>query len=124
MERNIIMLSALFKSIIDQDTDPVVICDPDSVIVYMNPASIRRYRKDLTGRNLSLCHTPESAAKIQRVLNWFRESPDHNRIFTTRVDRENADVYMVALRSSEGTLIGYYEKHERRDPDTAPFYDF
>ena len=30
------MLEKLFKSIIDQDTAPIVVCDTESVIVYMN----------------------------------------------------------------------------------------
>ena len=29
-----------------------------------------------------------------------------------------------ALRDEDGTLIGYYEKHEYRDPETLPRYDF
>ena len=118
------MLSALLKSVIDQDVDPIVICDPDSMIVYMNPASISRYHADLTGRNLSFCHTPESNARIAQVLDWFRESPQHNRLLVTRSERRNTDIYMIALRSSDGTLIGYYEKHERRDRDPSPFYAF
>ena len=31
---------------------------------------------------------------------------------------------MVALRDSEGGLIGYYEKHEFRNPETAGLYDY
>lgn len=27
----------LFKSILDQDKAPIVVCDMDSIIVYMNP---------------------------------------------------------------------------------------
>ena len=33
------------------------------------------------------------------------------------------DVYMVALRDADGTLIGYYEKHEYRSPETMKLYD-
>jgi hypothetical protein len=29
---------------------------------------------------------------------------------------------MVALRDGEGNLIGYYEKHEYRNPESAEFY--
>lgn len=31
---------------------------------------------------------------------------------------------MVALRNDDGTLIGYYEKHEYRNKDETPFYQF
>ncbi len=112
-----------FKSIIDQDHAPIVICDLASTIIYMNPASIKRYHRDLTGTNLKLCHNNDSNAKIDRVLEWFSASPDHNVVYTSRNDRENKDVYMVALRDEADTLIGYYEKHEYRSNETGSFYD-
>lgn len=31
---------------------------------------------------------------------------------------------MVALRDEDGTLIGYYEKHEYRARDEEPYYNF
>ena len=31
---------------------------------------------------------------------------------------------MIALRDDEGNLIGYYEKHEYRNAETAKFYQF
>ncbi len=116
------MLRQLFQSVIDQDPAPVVICDLDSVIVYMNPASVALYHGDLTGRNLAACHSRESNEKIQRVLSWFAQSSEHNRVYTMRDDRRNKDIYMVALRDERGTLIGYYEKHEYRDPERAAPY--
>ena len=60
---------------------------------------------------------------INRVLNWFRESKDNNRIFTFRNEKENKDVYMVALRDDSGELIGYYEKHEYRNHETQSKYN-
>ena len=117
------MLHKLLKSVADQDNAPVVICDLDSVIVYMNPAAIARYHGNLTGKSLKACHNADSNQKIDRVLAWFAESTEHNRVYTSRNDRENKDVYMVALRDDDGTLIGYYEKHEYRNRETADLYD-
>ncbi len=45
-------LYKLFKSILEQDTAPVVVCDMDDIIVYMNPSAIKSYHKDLTGARL------------------------------------------------------------------------
>ena len=118
------MLFELFKSVMEQDSAPVVICDTNSVIVYMNPASIARYGGDLTGKNLKLCHPPEANTAIDRVLSWFAESREHNKVYTSRNDRENKDVYMVALRNENGSLIGYYEKHEYRDCEAGALYAF
>lgn len=117
------MLNKLFKSIIDQDRAPVVVCDLESTIVYMNPASVARYHGDLTGKSLKACHNAESNAKIDKVLAWFSQSVDNNSVYTSRNDRENKDVYMIALRDGDGTLIGYYEKHEYRDREIAELYE-
>ena len=118
------MINKLLKSVLDQDTAPVVACDLDDIIVYMNPSAIRHYRKDLTGSNLKDCHNAESNKKIDKVLAWFGESRDNNIIYTYHDDKKNKDVYMVALRDEDGTLIGYYEKHEYRNRETSKLYDF
>lgn len=116
-------MEKLFKSVIDQDKAPVVICDLTSTILYMNPASMTRYHGDLTGKNLKDCHNADSNAKIDRVLEWFAQSRDNNMVYTSRTEAENKDVYIVALRDEIGDLIGYYEKHEFRNRETAAFYD-
>ena len=46
------MLNKLFKSVLEQDRAPIVICDLEHTIVYMNPVAIERYHKDLTGLSL------------------------------------------------------------------------
>lgn len=112
-----------FKSVLEQDIAPVVLCDLKSDIVYMNPAAIRRYRVDLTGKSLKSCHSPEANQKIDKVLEWFGKSADNNIVYTYRNEKENKDVYMVALRNQDGTLIGYYEKHEYRNIEGRKTYD-
>lgn len=121
-------LSKYFKSIIDQDRCAVVICNIEHEIIYMNPAAVMRYAKRggqaLIGRSLLECHNPQSVEQIKKVVSWFAESTEHNMIYTSRNEKENKDVYMVALRDEDGSLIGYYEKHEYRDKETAKMYDF
>ena len=117
-------LTNFFKSIIDADTAPVVICDLEHTVVYTNPASIARYHTDLTGKSLKACHNADSNAKIDRVVAWFSENSENNIVFTSRNDKENKDVYMVALRDDNGKLIGYYEKHEYREKETSGLYEF
>ena len=121
-------LSAFFKSVIDQDRAPVVLCDLDHTILYMNPAAIRNYAKHggekLIGQSLLACHNPHSQELIQKTVAWFRESPEHNIIYEFHNEKDNRDVYTVALRDADGTLIGYYEKHEYRNPETAKLFDF
>jgi hypothetical protein len=57
------------------------------------------------------------------VLEWFGKNHENNIVYTFRNDDENKDVYMVALRDNDGNLIGYYEKHEYRNRETAKLYD-
>lgn len=118
-------LSLFFKSVIDQDRAAVVICNLQHEIIYMNAASVERYKKhgDLTGRSLLDCHSPKSNEMIKRVVKWFAEDKSHNIVFTFRNEKENKDVYMVALRGADGELIGYYEKHEYRSAETMQLYD-
>lgn len=121
-------LSAFFKSVIDQDTASVVLCDPKHTILYMNPAAIRNYAKrggeKLIGKSLLDCHNQHSQELIKKTVAWFAESQDNNRVFEFHHEKDNRDVYTVALRDGDGTLIGYYEKHEYRCPETAQPFDF
>lgn len=117
-----------FKSVLEQDRSAVVLCNLDHTIIYMNPAAGERYAKyggmALLGQSLLDCHGPRSNEMIRKVVAWFSQSRDHNLIYTSRNDRENKDVYMVALRDEGGELIGYYEKHEYRNRETMELYDF
>ena len=121
-------LSVYFRSVMEQDQCAVVICNLEHEIIYMNPAAVDRYAKrggaELVGKSLLDCHNARSNEIIKKVVAWFGESTEHNRIYTFHNDKENKDVYLIALRDEAGTLIGYYEKHEYRDRETEEFYDF
>jgi len=121
-------LGQFFQSIVEQDTSPIVICNLEHEIIYMNPAAVKRHQgrggEKLVGKSLLSCHNEDSREKIRKVTEWFRDSREHNLIYTSRNDKENKDIYMVALRDGEGTLIGYYEKHEYRDRETKGMYCF
>lgn len=117
-----------FKSIIEQDRASVVVCNPDHIIIYMNKSAKERYGKrggeKLIGQSLLNCHNEHSCELIKKITGWFAESPDNNMIYTFHNEKENKDVYMVALRDDSGKLIGYYEKHEYRNTETAEILDF
>lgn len=121
-------LSKYFKSVIEQDTSAVVICNLNHEIIYMNPAAVQRYARHggakLIGKSLLECHNEQSQKMIKKTIEWFKKSRSNNIIYTYRNEKENKDVYMVALRDDNETLIGYYEKHEYRNIETAEKYDF
>ena len=79
--------------------------------------------QDLTGSSLKDCHPTDANKKIDKVLGWFKDSEENNIIYTYHNEKENKDVYMVALRDDDGTLIGYYEKHEYRNRETVGLYE-
>ncbi len=119
-------MTDFYKSIIDQDRNAIVICNLQHEIIYMNPAAVANYKKSggekLIGQNIMDCHNPQSQEKIEQVVNWFLESEDHNLVYTFHNEKQNKDVYMVALRDSGKKLIGYYEKHEYRNKETMELY--
>ena len=121
------MENNFFKSVIDADDAPVVICDLEHTIVYMNPTAVKRYEKRggaaLVGRSIKGCHNGDSNDKIEQVIAWFKKDKGNNKVYTFRNEKENKDVYMIALRNDEGELIGYYEKHEYRNIETMKLYD-
>lgn len=114
-------LARFFKSIIDLDEMPVVICDLQHEIIYMNPAAKIRYAKSggekLLGRSLLDCHNPDSVSKIKRNVELMRNDKSVNKIFEVHSVRNggNNDVYTAAIRDEDGELIGYYEKFEDKN---------
>ena len=120
-------LNEIFKSVLNADRAAVVICDLEHTIIYMNPVAVARYEKwggkALLGKSLLDCHNEKSREMINKVLDWFKKSTDNNLVYTFYNQKENKDVYMVALRNDSGDLIGYYEKHEYRNRETMKMYD-
>ena len=112
-------LTPFFKSIIDQDNCPIVICDLNHQIIYMNQTACENYSKRggvaLVGKNLLDCHNDNSNKTIIKIIEWFKSAPSNNRIHISYNEKQNKDVYMIALRDEQGSLIGYYEKHEYRN---------
>lgn len=121
-------IQSFIKSVVDGDDMPVVICDKEHMIVYMNPEAVKRYEKrggaKLVGKSIFDCHNEHSCEIIKAVSQRFAETPDLNKIFTYHKGWNGADsdIYMVALRNDKGEYMGYYEKHESRIHDASkPF---
>ncbi len=72
-------ISIYFKSVVDSNCAPIVICNLEHKIIYMNPAAIQRYSKrggsKLIGSSLLDCHNSESNEKFSRSLTGFAEIP-------------------------------------------------
>jgi len=127
-EPETLKLMPFLRSILEQDSMHIVVCDTKHTIIYMNAAAGRAYEKRggmaLLGSSLLDCHNEQSCKMIQKIVDWFSADSNNNTIHTYFNEQDMRDVYMVALRDDGGKLIGYYEKHECRRRDETPLYDF
>lgn len=96
------MLFDFFKGIIDEDLMPIVICNLNNEIIYLNPTAVKRYEKyggnELLGKSILNCHNKNSEKIILETVENFKQNKELNRVFTYH-NKENSDVYMVALRN-------------------------
>lgn len=114
-------LNIYFKGIIDADEKPIVVCNTEHIIIYMNPAAVQRYEKRggmaLIGKSLLKCHSNRSREIIKRNLELMENDRTVNKIFETHSSKPNTndDIYFVGIRDERGELIGYYEKFEDKN---------
>lgn len=116
------MINKYFKSIVDQTEEPIVICDLDFKILYMNDNAITNYNKNSVGKSLRDCHNEQSNQKMEQILDWFKKDIKNNKVYTYHSNKSNRDTYIVALRDENKELIGFYEKHISRNVETKEKY--
>ncbi|MDO4864417.1 MAG: PAS domain-containing protein [Ruminococcus sp.] len=120
-------LEDFFRSYIETEEEPVVICDLDFRIIYMNRASAVANERfggyDLIGKSLNTFMDLETQSKINMVVEWFKESKDNNITFALRENDNNTDAYIAALRDRDGNLIGFCNKRRCRTPDDSEPYE-
>ena len=114
------------ERLIDTKPTPVVICDLEYRIVFMNTCAKKRYKKsqgeDIVGKKLHAFVDIETLSKIDMVVEWFKESKDNNKVFSQHTE-SNTDVYIIAIRDEDGELIGFTDIFEERDPDHGETFD-
>jgi len=100
------------EAILDSLSEPILVADTDHIIRYMNRAAIAHYKggEALLGQSLLDCHNPCSQEVILRALEELRAGAEERLIS----ENEERRVYMRAVRSTDGRLLGYYERYERR----------
>lgn len=114
------------ERLIDTKPTPVVICDLEYRIVFMNTCAKQRYKKsngeDIVGKKLHAFVDIETLSKIDMVVEWFKESKENNKVFSQHTE-SNTDVYIIAIRDIDGELIGFTDIFEERDPDHGETFD-
>jgi DUF438 domain-containing protein len=98
------------EAILESIKDPLLFVDTDHIIRYMNRAAIMHFDdgEALLGRSIMDCHNERSCEVIRRTLVALRAGEDERLIATTEKNR----IYMRAVRSPDGGVIGYYERYE------------
>jgi nitrogen-specific signal transduction histidine kinase len=104
----------LMAAILDSLKDPVLFCDTNHIMRYMNKAASAHYKegRDLLGRSVMECHNERSREIIIETYAMFEAGEDERLISDTEKNR----VYMRAVRNREGGVVGYYERYEPPRP--------
>jgi len=122
---NEIDLTDFFKGIVDSEEGPIVICNLDYRIVYVNPKADVYYEpvKPLTGKLLATLMDEEMMSKVVMSVEWFKEDVKNNKVFALHDKVNNMDMYILAIRNSKNELIGFYGRREDRTPDQGKEFD-
>lgn len=117
----------LFESAFENFETPLIIGDLDYIILYMNDAADDYYckfgGKKLIGSSIHAHITEEWLSQLNMCIEWFKESENNNKVFSSHKKEENHDVYVVALRDHDKKLIGFCIRHICRTPESGKPYD-
>lgn len=118
-------LTDFFKGIVDSEEGPIVICNMDYRIIYLNPAAMDYYKSghNMQGKLLESFMNEELMSMVRMSVEWFKEGRDNNRVFTFHDNKKNLDMYILAIRNGSGDLIGFYGREESRTPDQSRPFD-
>ncbi|MBT3319020.1 MAG: PAS domain-containing protein [Clostridia bacterium] len=102
----------MYKELLDTLVVPIVFCDLNHVIVYMNEAAGEKYKKrggmSILGNSIFDCHKESSNIVIREIFGRMQAGLNEQ---ITR-DTDKIKIFMCAVRNELGELIGYYERYE------------
>jgi len=118
-------LTDFFKGIVDSEEGPIVICNMDYRIIYLNPAAMDYYKSghEMQNKLLETLMNEELMSMVRMSVEWFKEDMNNNRVFAFHDNKKNLDMYILAIRNSSGDLIGFYGREESRTPDQSRPFD-
>ena len=105
------MISRFVKdAILESLKNPLLFCDLDHKVRYMNKAAVVHYKegKNLLGESVLECHNAESRQHILDIFSEMKEGLEERLI----TDNSKYRIYMRAVRDERGRLLGYYERYE------------
>jgi DUF438 domain-containing protein len=98
----------IFPQILDSLNNVIVFVDNDHIIRYVNAAAREKHAKlgDIIGKSIFFCHNENSCRLIKEYYEKMKNGTDE--ILVAAYDTYR--VVMRSVRSTEGKLMGYYEK--------------
>lgn len=104
------MKDNLELAILNSLKNPVVFCDLDHIIKFMNKAGIVHYKEGaaLLGQSVLDCHNAKSQKQMLEIFTEMKAGLEERLI----TDNKKYRIYMRAVRDEEGELLGYYERYE------------
>jgi len=99
----------MYKEILNSLVEPIIFCDVEHVIVFMNAAALERHKdENLLGSSIFDCHNENSNRIIKEIFSEMQNGLEEKKI----VDNDERRVFMRAVRDDAGRLLGYYERFE------------
>ncbi len=107
---NSVTSAEFFQDLLDSLKNPLLFADTGHIVRYLNKAAQNFYSGGLilVGSSLLDCHNQQSQQAMQAILERMQQGLDEELI----TNNEKWRIYMRAVRSSTGELIGYYERFE------------
>ncbi|MBR3358109.1 MAG: PAS domain-containing protein [Solobacterium sp.] len=101
----------VLQSILDAYPYEVVFVDRTHTVRWMNrTAQVRYGQRVIIGNSLFNCHNESTKPKIEEFLR--RADAGENEMFETYNRKTGEREFFVPVRDAEGTVIGYFERHE------------
>ena len=109
----------LYEAILDSIHHRIVFVDNDHIIRYLNKKAKawfydKRGFADLIGKSIFDCHQPASCDQLRQLYQRLEQGEDE--VFVKVTDQKEK-ASMVAVRDTEGRLLGYFERFETLAPE-------
>lgn len=97
--------------ILDAYAYEIVFVDREHIVRYMNKTAKQRYGERVKiGNSIFNCHNENSKGKIEEFLK--RADQGEDEMFELLNGKTGEREFFVPVRDQDGSVIGYFERHE------------
>lgn len=105
------MTNDVLLAILDAYAYEIVFVDRNHIVRYMNKTAKERYgNRVIIGNSLFNCHNENTKGKIEEFLK--RADAGENEMFEVLNGKTGEREFFVPVRDKNGSVIGYFERHE------------